>query len=179
MPLFGGQRLQSRNILIADLALALLLAYWADHPFSEDSRRLSRLRGRRGPRLEMVLAVLPPLAVIAVVTLGLSWGGGLLHWLRASPGAVGLEGALKPWLIPYALLGAGAIVFVIVGRRLRPVSRSRWPASWCLTWSCSRWPPTWPPQPGYPRRPPGRRALGGATSPRASGPPGTSPHRSA
>jgi hypothetical protein len=132
VPLFGGQRLQSRNILIADLALAVLLAYWADHPFSEDSRRLFRLRGRRGPRLETVLAVLPPLAVIAVVVLGLSWGGGLLHWLRVSPGAVGLEGARKPWLIPYALLGAGAIAFVVVGRRLRPVSRSRWLASFVV-----------------------------------------------
>ena len=36
VPLFGGQRLQSRNILIADLALAVLLAYWADHPFGEE-----------------------------------------------------------------------------------------------------------------------------------------------
>ena len=39
LPLFGGQRLQSRNILVADLALAVLLAYWADHPFVERSQR--------------------------------------------------------------------------------------------------------------------------------------------
>ncbi|MFZ0002290.1 MAG: hypothetical protein WAK76_22595, partial [Trebonia sp.] len=32
LPLFGGQRLQSRNILVLDLALAVLLAYWADQP---------------------------------------------------------------------------------------------------------------------------------------------------
>ena len=30
IPLFGDQRLQSRNIIIADLALAVLLAYWVD-----------------------------------------------------------------------------------------------------------------------------------------------------
>ena len=132
VPLFGGQRLQSRNILIADLALAVLLAYWADHPFSEDSLKLFRLRGRRGVRLETVLAVLPPLAVIAVAAVGVSWGGSLLDWLRVSPGAVGLEGALKPWLLPYALLGVGAIVFVVGGRRLRPVPRSRWLAGFVL-----------------------------------------------
>ena len=34
LPLFGDQRLQSRNILVVDLALAVLLGYWADQPFS-------------------------------------------------------------------------------------------------------------------------------------------------
>jgi hypothetical protein len=132
VPLFGGQRLQSRNILIADLALAVLLAYWASHPLSEGSRRFLRIRGRRGPDLETVLALLPPLAVVAVAVLGLSWGAGLLHWLRAGPAADGLAGLLKPWLIPYALLGAGAIALVIGSRRLRPGPRSRWVAGFVL-----------------------------------------------
>ncbi|MCW2906961.1 MAG: hypothetical protein JWL68_1750, partial [Actinomycetia bacterium] len=132
LPLFGSQRLQSRNILVADLALAVLLAYWADRPLSQGSRRFLRVRGRRGPDLETVLAVLPPLAVIAVVALGLSWGAGLLHWLRVSPGATSLDGSLKPWLIPYGLLGAGAIAFVIAGPRLRPAVRSRWLISFVL-----------------------------------------------
>src|SRR6266516_3348430 len=166
LPLFGGQRLQSRNILVADLALAVLLAYWADHPLSERSQQFPsersqqfpsqrsqlypseksqrflggwsqrflggrRQRTRRAPPgrrmdLETVLGVLPPLAVIAVVVLGLVWGAGLLHWLRAGPGAAGVDGRLKPWLVPYAVLGAGAIAFVIFGRRLRPGPRSRW-----------------------------------------------------
>ena len=30
IPLFGGQRLQSRNIAVTDFALAVLLAYWVD-----------------------------------------------------------------------------------------------------------------------------------------------------
>jgi hypothetical protein len=132
VPLFGSQRLQSRNILVADLALAVLLAYWAGRPAGEGRRRFLRVRGRRGPDLETVLAVLPPLAVIAVVALGLSWGAGLLHWLRVSPGATGLDGSLKPWLIPYGLLGAGAIAFVIAGPRLRPAWRSRWLISFVL-----------------------------------------------
>jgi hypothetical protein len=39
LPLFGDQRLQSRNLLVLDLALAVLFAYWADQPF-EQSRTL-------------------------------------------------------------------------------------------------------------------------------------------
>ena len=128
----ASQRLQSRNILIADLALAVLLAYWADQPFRAGSRRFLRLRGRRGPDLETVLALLPPLAVLAVVTLGLCWGAGLLRWLRVSPGATSLDGLLKPWLVPYVLIAVGAIAFVVAGRRLRPAARSRWLAGFVL-----------------------------------------------
>ena len=126
VPLFSGQRLQSRNILVADLALAVLLAYWADRPAGEGSRRFLRIRGRRGPDLETVLAAAPPLAVLTVAALGLSWGTGLLRWLKAGPAAATLDGALKPWLVPYVLLGAGAIALVIAAPRLRPVLRARW-----------------------------------------------------
>jgi hypothetical protein len=132
LPLFDSQRLQSRNILIADLALAVLLAYWADQPFRADRRRFLRIRDRRGPDLETVLALLPPLAVLAVVTVGLCWGAGLLRWLRVSPGATSLDSLLKPWLVPYLLIAGAAIAFVIVGRRLRPVARSRWLAGFVV-----------------------------------------------
>src|SRR5439155_5733788 len=71
LPLFGGQRLQSRNILVADLALAVLLAYWADHPFVERSHLTRPASQGRRRYLHTVLRVLPPLAVIAVVVLGL------------------------------------------------------------------------------------------------------------
>jgi hypothetical protein len=132
LPLFDSQRLQSRNILIADLALAVLLAYWADQPFRTGRHRFLRVRGRRGPDLETVLALLPPLAVLAVLGVGLCWGAGLLRWLRVNPGATSLDGLLKPWLVPYLLIAGGAIAFVTVGRRLRPVARSRWLAGFVL-----------------------------------------------
>ena len=125
LPLFGDQRLQSRNILVADLALAVLLAYWADRPAGEDGRWF-RLPGSRRVRVETVLGVLPALAVVAVVVLGLAWGAGLLHWLGVSQGAAAVDGRLKLWLVPYALIGAGAIAFVIFGGHLRPRLRSRW-----------------------------------------------------
>ena len=126
LPLFGGLRLQSRNILVADLALAVLFAYWADQPLSDNSRRFLRARGGRRVDLETVLGLLPALAMIVVVVLGLTWSTGLLHWLRAGPGAAAAAGPLRPWLVPYALIGAGAIAFVVFGRRLQPRLRSRW-----------------------------------------------------
>jgi hypothetical protein len=126
LPLFGGLRLQSRNILVADLALAVLFAYWADQPFSDKCRRFLRAPGGRRVDLETVLGLLPALAMIVVVVLGLTWGAGLLHWLRAGPGAAGAAGPLRPWLVPYALIGAGAIAFVAFGRRLQPRLRFRW-----------------------------------------------------
>ena len=124
LPLFGGQRLQSRNILVADLALAVLLAYWADRPVGERGERTGA--GQRRWDLETGLGLLPPLAVIAVVGLALSWGAGLLRWLRVRPGALSLVGALQPWLVPYLLIAVAAIAFVLFGRFLPPRRRSRW-----------------------------------------------------
>jgi hypothetical protein len=118
MPLFGDQRLQSRNILVLDLALAVLLAYWADQPFGASrSRLLSR---------EIVLGVVPALAAVAVVALAFTWGVGWVRWagLNIFPSA-GVVARLRPYLLPYAVLGAAAAALVIFGRRLGPRLRAR------------------------------------------------------
>ena len=113
LPLFGDQRLQSRNILVLDLALVVLLAYWADQPFAGSrDRPISR---------ETVLGVLPPLAAVAAVALAFTWRVGWVRWvgLNIFPSA-SVVARLKPWLVPYAVLGAAAVALVIFGRRLRP-----------------------------------------------------------
>ena len=119
LPLFGDQRLQSRNILVLDLALAVLLAYWADRPFGVGER------ARRLPR-ETILGLVPPLAAVAAVALAFTWGVGWIRWvgLDISPSASTVA-RLKPWLLPYAVLGAAAAALVIFGRRLRPRLSSR------------------------------------------------------
>src|ERR1700721_3950931 len=64
LPLFGDQRLQSPNLLVLDLALAVLFAYWADQPFEQSrTRRVTR---------ETVLGVIPPLAVVLSAGLGVA-----------------------------------------------------------------------------------------------------------
>jgi len=127
LPFFGHQRLQSRNILITDLALAVLLAYWADQP--KDARVALDLPPRRRgvwPGREAVFGALPAFAMIAVVGVALAWGAGLLRWLGVNQAAAASAGALKVWLIPYALIGMAAIAFVIVGGRLAARPRARW-----------------------------------------------------
>ena len=118
LPLFGDQRLQSRNILVLDLALAVLLAYWADQPFARSRTRwITR---------ETVLGVVPPLAVVVAVVLGVTWGVSWIRWvgLNISPSA-SVVGHLKPYLLPYAVLGAAAAALVIFGWRLGRRLRSR------------------------------------------------------
>lgn len=39
VPFFGSQRLQSRNVMMVDLALAVLLGYWVEQLFSYEKRR--------------------------------------------------------------------------------------------------------------------------------------------
>ncbi len=125
LPFFGGQRLQSRNVVVTDLALSVLLAYWADDPFPGRGQRLLRA-GRRWIRVETVLGAVPPLAVIAVVVAGLGWGPGLLRWLGVGLGAAGNAGRLRPWLLPYGLIGGAALAFVLWGPRLTARLRARW-----------------------------------------------------
>ena len=117
LPLFGDQRLQSRNLLVLDLALAVLLAYWADQPFGVRGAPGGE-RARPRPR-ETVLGLVPPLAAVAAVALAFTWGAGWIRWvgLDISPSASTIA-RLKPWLLPYAMLGAAAAALVIFGRRL-------------------------------------------------------------
>ena len=75
LPFYGTQRLQSRNILVVDVALAVLLAYWADDPFPERVRRLAR----RVP-LDAVVGALPTVATTAVAVTGPMPGACRSRW---------------------------------------------------------------------------------------------------
>ena len=118
LPLFGDQRLQSRNLLVLDLALAVLFAYWADQPFERSrTRRITR---------ETVLGVIPPLAVVLSAGLGVAWGMSWIRWvgLNISP-SVAEVSRLKPYLLPYVVLGVVAAALVVFGWRLGRRVRSR------------------------------------------------------
>lgn len=125
LPFFGDQRLQSRNIVIADLALAVLLGYWADAWLSQP--REQRWRWRVPAR--RLLGALPGLAAAGVVLVTIAWGAGMLRWLGLTPARAAHAGLLRPWLLPSLVLGVLAVALVWWGPRLQPGRRTR-----VLTW---------------------------------------------
>ena len=126
LPLFGGLRLQSRNILRR----------------GPGARRPFRLLGR--PAAQRQEPAVPPGArrPPGGPGDGPRPAAGARHDRRrrarphlghgppplaaGGPGRRRRRRPLRPWLVPYALIGAGAIAFVVFGRRLPPRPRSRW-----------------------------------------------------
>lgn len=120
LPLFGDQRLQSRNIMVADLALAVLLAYWVDGWLrSAPSERGRFLTARR------LVGIVPGAAVVVIVTVTLAWGAGMLRWLGLSAGMANSAGPSAPWLVPFLVLGLGAIALIVWGPKLDRRHRAR------------------------------------------------------
>lgn len=153
IPLFGGQRLQSRNIVIADMGFACLLAYWSDHWLAARGRQTARAaspsvaaapgpapadaessvpspaaeveqRSVRG-RSARVLACVPALLAVAIVIVGIAWGAGFLQWLGVSRSAASQDGGLRLWFVPFGVLGLGAAAVALWGHRLNTRRRTR------------------------------------------------------
>ncbi len=103
LPLFNRQRLLSRNLLEVDLAVAVLFAAWLDHMFLSPDRSSTtgveadpvpdgsgmwrRLAGPEGWRSDVVLPLIPPLAVIGLQIVLLAGGTWLPHFMHV-PGNV-------------------------------------------------------------------------------------------
>ena len=76
VPLYGGQRLQSRNLAVVDLALCVLFSLWADRFLRERPPDPGRLWA------------LAPAAVVGVVAVALAWKGGVGHWMGSGASLV-------------------------------------------------------------------------------------------
>jgi hypothetical protein len=121
LPLYGGQRLQSRNILVADFALAVLLAYWLDGWLATEARPAERIRAAlRGA----VPALVPLVGAAVTVVLGLAWGPAFLRWLGVAGRPAAEAPKLAPVLVPFLVLAVLAAALVALGRRLRPGRRA-------------------------------------------------------
>ncbi len=124
IPLFGGERLQSRGILVTDLALAVLLGQWLDG-WARDARTTHpAAAATSAARVERALGALPLLGVIGLVVAALASGPRLLEWMGVGAHAAANASALGPWLVPSLVLAAGALLLVIAGARLRPSWRA-------------------------------------------------------
>ncbi|MGA3354684.1 MAG: hypothetical protein ABSD85_16115 [Acidimicrobiales bacterium] len=149
VPLLGSQRFQSRNVVIADMGFAFLLAYWSDAWLTDGrARRRSRAEMARaeGPSSSGTSSTRPPSAVgarsdyargarvlgavpgalaVATVAVGLAWGPGLLRWLDVSLRLPSADSRLRLWFLPFGVLGLAAMALVLWGHRLRPRQRTR------------------------------------------------------
>jgi hypothetical protein len=119
LPLYGAQRLQSRNIAVTDLALCVLLAVFVDYwlAVAPGDRRHWR---ERALRVCGACGALVPTAVAAVALLG---GTGGRVALGLSVHSATTARALAPGLVAFALLGVCAAALVLARRRLRRPAR--------------------------------------------------------
>jgi len=114
VPLLGGQRLQSRALLVTDLGLAICLAYWLD----------GWVPSRRTHRGQRVLAAVPLVGVAGLLVAASADGAPILRWLGAGTRAGAHAVALRPWLAPSLVLALGALTLVVAGHRLSPAARA-------------------------------------------------------
>ncbi len=122
VPFFGGQRLQSRNLLVVDFALAVLLAYWSNEVLSEPAP--GRPTGRRARLTGSLVA----LAAVVVALLVLVGGTGFERWLGAQATALTGRWSLGLWQLPFVLVDLAALAWIVwgprLGRRARAASLS-------------------------------------------------------
>ena len=125
IPLFGGQRLQSRSILVTDLALAVLLAYWLDGWTRAPRRsgRPPRGGGEGAVRWERALGALPLVGVAGLVVAAFVAETPLLEWMGVADHAATHVSGLLAWLVPSLVLALGALALVVAGPRLSPGAR--------------------------------------------------------
>lgn len=118
IPLFGKTRLQSRNLGIVDLALAVLMAFWADRALAG---RLADA-GLSGWRRWAMVA--PALVSAGLCVAVLADPVPVEEWFGIDASAAGLGHYLLPWLVAQAVVAAAAVALVFGWRRL-PAPRRR------------------------------------------------------
>jgi hypothetical protein len=120
VPLYGSQRLQSRNLAILDLGLAGTLACWLDAVVTAPQRGVVRARAQ----LERAVSLVPVVVVVSVVAVAVVWGDALqrfLHVPRVRPHLFADEW----WYLVAAIVLAGSVaLFVVVHRSLSPRYRA-------------------------------------------------------
>jgi hypothetical protein len=106
IPLFGKTRLQSRNLGIVDLALAMLLAFWVD-------RLASGRAGEGVTGWRRLLAVLPALVTVGTFVAVLAAPTTVEGWFDVTRRGASLARELWPWFLAQTLVAAGAVAVAV------------------------------------------------------------------
>ena len=115
VPLYSGQRLQSRNLGIVDFGLAGVFAWWVNSILARQPSR--RRRGRR-ERWELLTSLVPSIAVIALVASALLAGPSLQRWLAVPKPDSTIFHELRPYLFGVLFLAICVALFVTLYRRV-------------------------------------------------------------
>ena len=118
VPLLGKTRLQSRNLEILDLALAVLLAFFVDRALDARPPARAGARGR-------ALAAAPAAAAAAVCVAALVAPGAVVGWLAGHPVEGSAVRDLWPWLAAEGALAAGVVALFWRWRHLGGAGRPR------------------------------------------------------
>ena len=149
VPLLGKTRLQSRNVEIVDLSLAVLFAFWADHALAErtapssapaapaaraapDARAARAARAgqrlgvaRRAREWGAWLPAIPAAAAIVVCAITLAAPRPVEEWLHATAAGAALARGLWPWFLVQAVVAGAVVVLVARWRRVGTATRRR------------------------------------------------------
>ena len=111
IPLYGKTRLQSRSLGIVDLALAVLLAFWAE-------RLAGRQAGEGTAGWRRLLAVAPALAAVGTCAAALAAPAAVEGWFDVTAGGATLARQLWPWFLAQAVVAAGVVAVVVLWGRM-------------------------------------------------------------
>ena len=117
LPLYGGERLQNRNMGIVDLALSVLLAFFLDKFASGANSAAKDTEALKAS--ERIGAVIPPLVVVSLVVAMFLATAGTERFLGAKSIVLGLPVRMAPY---YCFELAVAVLLLAV------VLRQRWKA---------------------------------------------------
>ncbi len=117
IPFFDLLRLQSRNIAIADLALAALLGFWVERAL--ENRNFGDRRWRNW------VAVGPPLCALALCVAEIVVPRRLETAFGADSFGAQLGRELRPWIAVQGVLAVLVVAAILWWARLSPLSRRR------------------------------------------------------
>ena len=120
VPLLGRTRLQSRNLVVVDLAAGMAVAWFVARLLAGD-REGASLRRWRGWLTASPLVVTSMVALVAIIVPAASYG----FW-GVTPDQVDRGHFLLPWLVVPIALSIGLLVIM---RAVNP-ARDRWVARW-------------------------------------------------
>ena len=124
VPLFGDQRLQSRNIAVTDFALAVLLAYWLDHLLEHGAGARVRSAGRRVVGHGSKFALIPVVFAVVLGVAALASPATVAQSLGVAANQTGNAARQRP------VIAAGLVIALLAGvlvLRLPTLTRSRLP----------------------------------------------------